>query len=338
MSNSKVPVLKEKTIMYVFVTAASKENSLKTERRYLGINGGYSQYPTVKMSLYEAVRAASEYTVAQNRTFGLNEVYAVGLEEQVNVSYSTLKADEKVYTLMNLIVGNLSEGDEAHPEYKVFYEVSNGKYSWLDLDENHNLATKDTEVGYLINFMWALNRAFKYGVPISYAKVKYGDYKAKGILDLLDELVYKEEDTVSNKKETSPGSEKEWLLENAAYLPKDEDFLAKTHVANEDTKKYAFVLRDNPSFGLEWTSGDHVKDYVSLFDHDSVEQVPGIEKGVVESGPFDLDKFYVIPVGNGALTIQEYTDFVFLEGTTAGQSMKTFLDMAPSTDITEHNK
>lgn len=315
MSNNKVPVLTEKTIMYVFVTVGSKENSLKTERRYLSINGGYYQYPTVKMSLYEAVRAASEYTVSQRSTLGLNEVYVTGLEEQVNagVGYATLKADEKVYTLMDLIAGNLSDGDEA---YKVFYEI--GKHSRLYLNENRNLVAKDTEVGYPMSFVGALNRAFKHGVPISYAKVNYGDDEEEGILDLLDELVYKGEDTVANGL--------------------DWNDIEDTPKEDEDTKKYAFILRDNPSFGLEWTSGDHVKDYVSLFDHDSVEQVPGIEKGVVASGPFDLDKFYVIPVGNGALTIQEYTDFVFLQGTTAGQAMSTFLKTVPTTDITENNK
>jgi len=78
MGNNKVPVLTEKTIMYVFPAKGSKEISLKTERRYLSINGGYSQYPTVKISLYEALRAASEYTVAQRCTLGLNEVYVTG--------------------------------------------------------------------------------------------------------------------------------------------------------------------------------------------------------------------------------------------------------------------
>lgn len=316
MSNSKVPVLTEKTIMYVFVTVASKENSLKTERRFLSHNGGYSSVPVVKMSLYEAVRAASEYTVAQRSTLGLNEVYVTGLEEQINagVGYATLKADEKVYTLMDLIAGNLSEAGEAPLGYKVFYELNNGKHSWLD----RNLVVKGTEVDYPINFLLALNRAFKYGVPISYAKVNYGDDEEEGILDLLDELVYKGEDTVANGL--------------------DWNDIKDTPKEDEDTKKYAFILRDNPSFGLEWTSGDHVEDYVSLVDHDSVEQVPGIEKGVVASGPFDLDKFYVIPVGNGALTIQEYTDFVFLQGTTAGQAMSTFLKTVPTTDITENNK
>lgn len=320
MSNNKVPVLTEKTIMYVFVTVGSKENSLKTERRYLSINGGYYQYPTVKMSLYEAVRAASEYIVAQRSTLGLNEVYVTGLEEQVNagVGYATLKADEPVYTLMNVLAGSLNEWDEASSGYKVFYEISNGKHSWLYLDENRNLVLKVNEVEYTMSFLEALNTAFKHGVPISYAKVKYGDDEEEGILDLLDELVYKGEDTVVNGL--------------------DWNDIKDTPKEDEDTKKYAFILRDNPSFGLEWTSGDHVKDYVSLFDHDSVEQVPGIEKGVVASGPFDLDKFYVIPVGNGALTIQEYTDFVFLQGTTAGQAMSTFLKTVPTTDITEDNK
>lgn len=317
MSNSKVPVLTEKTIMYVFVTVASKENSLKTERRFLSHNGGYSSVPVVKMSLYEAVRAASEYTVAQNSTLELNEVYAVGLEEQVKLDYSTLTSN-KVYTLMDLIAGNLSEEDETNQAYRVFYEVSKGKHSWLDLDENDNLVVKDTEEDYPMRFVGALNRAFKHGVPVSYAKVNYGDDEEEGILDLLDELVYKGEDTVVNGL--------------------DWNDIEDTPKEDEDTKKYAFILRDNPSFGLEWTSGDHVKDYVSLFDHDSVEQVPGIEKGVVASGPFDLDKFYVIPVGNGALTIQEYTDFVFLQGTTAGQAMSTFLKTVPTTDIAENNK
>lgn len=299
MSNNKVPVLTEKTIMYVFVTVASKENSLKTERRFLSHNGGYSSVPVVKMSLYEAVRAASEYTVAQNSTLGLNEVYAVGLEEQVKLDYSTLTSN-KVYTLMDLIAGNLSEAGESPLGYKVFYELNNGKHSWLD----RNLVVKGTEVDYPINFLLALNRAFKHAVPISYAKVKYGDDEEEYILDLLDELVYKGEDTVSKGL--------------------DWNDIKDTPKEDEDTKKYAFILRDNPSFGLEWTSGDHVEDYVSLFDHDSVEQVPGIEKGVVASGPFDLGKFYVIPVGNGALTIQLYTDFIFLEGTTAGQAMSVF--------------
>ena len=78
--------------------------------------------------------------------------------------------------------------------------------------------------------------------------------------------------------------------------------------------KCVFIYKDDPHFGLEVMSSDGADDFITLVDHDNLGQLSLLNYDDVQDGPFNLNKFYVIPVEGDELTYKEYADFMFYQG------------------------
>lgn len=315
------------TVMDIFVYGPESSHGISVQgnKRYLTLPGGYTDEPTMRMSLTEGLRAASEYGLAQHADVTLSNVFAENLTEQVNIGdvYSDRNKATGTYSLMTLLQNTILTDYRITENYKLFYPAGDGSYKWLSPVTEQ--LTKDEPKG-KTRLMALIYRALQTSMPIDEARVQVGDSNEayKLLLDYVQEIIADSTrgHGLSDMKQPSTSSDP---------VPLSQKVL--------DNIKFAFIYKDDPRLGLEWMDTDTLGEtFIALIDHDSLEQVNVFEYEQVAEGPFNLDKFYIIPVKGSELTLKEYTDFIFNEGKEAGEAIAEYLQKVPSTDIDEYNK
>ena len=321
--------------IYVNVESTTVDEGVRTNKRYLNRHGDTADIPVASMTLTEGLQAAWNYKEFKGIRLSPTRVMASNFVTSGGTVYPY------DYSLVNLLQFNIPDNGLTKVDYQLYYPNYGGYDGFTTGDNGEPVWLRGVASFKPHDLYDIITLAFKVHRPINTAKVANGNGTLFSLLELLDNLLgdatEESPDMEANEKpEVDNGK-----VPDGVYLG-DEQFKGweSTVVPTkyDDDMKYAFIYKEDPRFGLEWMSSDGVDDYVTLTDHDSLEQVALLVYKDVENGPFNLDKFYVIPVEGESLTIQWYTDFIYLKGSEAGKAMDEFLDKTPSTNIDEYNE